>query len=89
MGRFEQQLHELEQERHRGILSSLVARGRLRRRRAATDDGYLPPRDAAAEMGLELEELSELVRTGMLESRPVGRRLYVRPAVVSRMGIQA
>lgn len=70
---------------------SLMA-GAPRRRSRGTRvgiDGFLPPADAAAEMGVSVEELVDMVRGGLLEYlEGGGGTVYMRPAVVSRLGVR-
>jgi hypothetical protein len=58
-------------------------------------DGFLPVPEAARAMGLHgdgvpgmtaEEKLLDLARRGLLEARTVGSSVYVRPAIVTRMG---
>ena len=51
-------------------------------------EGFLPPADAAREMGLSLEELQPLIGVE-LEARHLGLDVYVRPAIVSKGSVGA
>ncbi len=51
-------------------------------------DGYLPAHEAADEMGVTEAELAIMVRTGKLEARDDGVQLFVRPALVSVLGVR-
>ena len=51
-------------------------------------EGFMPPADAAREMGLSLEELQPLIGVE-LEARHLGPDIYVRPAIVSKGAVGA
>ena len=48
-------------------------------------NGYLLPNDAAAQMGVSVEELERLVRGGYLSTYRDGANLLVRPARINVM----
>ena len=86
MGLFEHVLRRHEQRRHADVFSRLP----WPRRDPVSQgvDGFLPPAEAAAEMGVDVDELADMVRGGLLEWREVGREVWVRPAVVSTVKVR-
>ena len=88
MGLFEHVLRRHEEWRHADIFSRLPWRPRQDPVYRGLD-GFLPPARAAQEMGVELDELADMVYGGLLEWREVGREIWVRPAGVSTMKVRA
>lgn len=85
MAIFDHLLRLHEQDRHRGVLSSLPVSFR---RRDYDGDGFVTLDRAAAEMKLRESEILALARRGALEHRREGDTLLVRPAIVSVLGIR-
>jgi hypothetical protein len=50
-------------------------------------DGFLPLAGAAQTLGLSEAETLEMCRHGLLEAEERGGSLYVRPAIVSVLGV--
>jgi hypothetical protein len=62
---------------------------RRRPRRPDPYDGFVPPREAAAVMGIDEDAVLLMVRQGALEGYRSSRELLVRPAIVNTLGIRA
>ena len=91
-GLFGRLLEGHEAERHSAIAASVAEDARSRRppslRVGLGADGFLRPAEAASLMGVGLAELSEMARTGLLETRPIRGQVWIRPAIVSRLAIR-
>lgn len=86
MGLFGHLLEGHERERHWSILTDV-----LRSRRPRHDDGrdgFLPLDQAADVMGVTVAELVEMVGRDWLDAREIGGQPWVRPAVVSVLGVR-
>lgn len=62
---------------------SVEADARRAHKRPTGIDGYLLPTEAAAQMGVTVEELERLVRGGYLSTLRDGETLLVRPAKIN------
>ncbi len=51
-------------------------------------EGFFPSWQAAEEQGVDESELLRQVRRGLLECQVVGTVLYVRPAIVTVLGVR-
>jgi hypothetical protein len=88
---YEYEFRRHEEERQRGILRRLAELARARRRPVwlhQDDEGYMPPADAAIVMSTTVEHVRALATAGYLDYRTQGRRVLIRPAVLSVVGIQ-
>jgi hypothetical protein len=85
VGLFDALIERHERERHASILSSLPPR--RRGDRADRWDGFLPVARAAAVMGVSEVEVVEMAGRGLLEQRDVDGKVFIRPAVVTVLGV--
>lgn len=53
----------------------------------AQSGGFLPLPDAAASLGLSEDETFDACKRGLIEAEERGGFLYVRPAIVSVLGV--
>lgn len=85
---FERVLRHHEQVRHAELLRSSPPRHPEELRDPDDHDGFLPVRKAAAVMSVSEDALLEMVGRGQLEEKMVWGEPFVRPAVVSVLGVK-